>query len=164
MMARMSTRIRHTLTYDAPLMDVAAMLADPDFREQVCEATGMLRHEVTVTGAGTGMYVEIDQTQSAAGVPSFAQKFVGDEINIVQVERWTTVDTADVTVSIPGKPGEMSGSITLRENAGTTTEDVVLDIRVGIPLVGGKIEKLVGDLLIAALKIENATGRGYLSA
>jgi hypothetical protein len=160
----MSTRIRHTLTYDATLNDVAAMLADPEFREQVCEATGMVRHEVTVTGAGTGMYVEIDQVQSSAGVPSFAQKFVGDEINIVQVERWTSVDTADVTVSIPGKPGDMSGSITLREIGDTTTEEVVLDIRVGIPLVGGKIEKLVGDLLVTALKIENATGQGYLSS
>ena len=160
----MSTRIRHTLTYDASLNDVAAMLADPEFREQVCEATGMVRHEVTVTGAGTGMYVEIDQVQSTAGVPTFAQKFVGDEINIVQVERWTSVDTADVTVSIPGKPGDMNGSITLRQIGDTTTEEVVLDIRVGIPLVGGKIEKLVGDLLIAALKIENATGQGYLSS
>ncbi len=160
----MSTRIRHTLTYDASLNDVAAMLADPEFREQVCEATGMVRHKVTVTGAGTGMYVEIDEVQSTAGVPSFAQKFVGDEINIVQVEQWTSVDSADITVSIPGRPGEMSGSITLRESGGTTTEEVVLDIRVGVPLVGGKIEKLVGDLLVTALKIENATGRGYLSA
>ena len=58
----------------------------------------------------------------------------------------------------------MSGTITLSESGGTTTEDVALDIRVGIPLVGGKIEQLVGDLLVAALKIENRVGRDYLSA
>ena len=168
MMAPMTTRIRHALTYDAPLADVAAMLADAAFREEVCEATGVIRHEVTLSGSGPGMHVEIDQVQSSAGVPSFARRFVGDEINIVQVEDWSALDTADITVSIPGKPGEMSGTITLRqieggESAGTTTEDVALDIRVAIPLVGGKIEQLVGDLLIAALKIENRVGRDYLS-
>ncbi len=109
------------------------------------------------------MHVEIDQVQSSAGVPSFAQRFVGDEINIVQVEDWSAIDAADVAVSIPGKPGEMSGTISLSESGGTTTEDIALDIRVGIPLVGGKIEQLVGDLLVAALKIENRVGRDYLS-
>ncbi len=163
MMAAMTTRIRHSLTYDAPLPDVAAMLADEAFREEVCEATGMIRHEVTVSGSGPGMHVEIDQVQSSAGVPSYAQRFVGDEINIVQVEDWTAIDTADITVSIPGKPGEMSGTITLSQSGPTTTEEIALDIRVGIPLVGGKIEQLVGDLLVAALKIENRVGRAYLS-
>jgi len=163
MMAPMTTRIRHTLTYDAPLADVAAMLADATFREEVCEATGMIRHEVTVSGSGAGMHVEIDQVQSTAGVPSYAQRFVGDEINIVQVEDWTATDAADIAISIPGKPGEISGTITLGEAGGTTTEEIALDIRVGIPLVGGKIEQLVGDLLVAALKIENRVGRDYLA-
>jgi len=163
MMACMTTRIRHTLTYDAPLADVAAMLADPAFRKEVCEATGVIRHEVTITGSGAGMHVELDQVRSSAGVPSFAQRFVGDEINIVQVEDWSAIDAADVAVSIPGKPGEMSGTFSLRDSGGTTTEDVALDIRVGVPFVGGKIEQLVGDLLVAALKIENRVGRAYLS-
>ena len=38
-----------------------------------------------------------------------------------------------------------------------------MDIRVGIPFVGGKIEPLVGDMLRAALDIENQVGRDYLS-
>lgn len=163
MMASMTTRIRHALTYDAPLAAVAAMLADPTFREEVCEATGMVRHKVSVSGSGPGMHVEIDQVQSSAGVPSFAKKLVGDEINIVQAEDWTAIDAADVTVSIPGKPGEMSGTITLSESGGTTTEVIALDIRVGIPLVGGKLEQYVGDLLVAALKVENRVGRDYLT-
>lgn len=159
----MTTRIRHSLTYDASLAEVAAMLADPAFRKEVCEATGMLRHDVQVSGAGAGMRVVIDQVQASRGIPSFAQKFVGDEIHIVHVETWTDLDAADVSVTIPGKPGEMAGTIALTESSGTTTEEVVLDIKVGIPLVGGKIEKLVGDLLVAAMKAENKVGRNYLS-
>jgi hypothetical protein len=57
----------------------------------------------------------------------------------------------------------MKGTARLRESGGTTTETVVLDIKVGIPLVGGKIEGLISDLLARALRAENKVGRDYLS-
>ena len=159
----MAKQIRHELTYDAPLTDVAAMLADPAFRQEVCTYQGVLRSEVAVDQSGTNTVVTIDQVQTAQGIPSFAAKFVGDEIRIVQTETWRSADHADVEVTIPGKPGEMTGTATLAESDGATTETVDLTIRVGIPLVGGKIEGLIGDLLVKALKAENAVGRDYLS-
>jgi hypothetical protein len=159
----MSKRVRHDLTYDASAADVLAMLHDPAFREQVCEATGCLRWDVSVEDTSAGTLVTIDQVQPATGIPGFAKKFVGDEINIVQKETWNG-DTAAVEVTIPGKPGQMTGTAALSESGGTTTERVDLEIQVGIPLVGGKIEGLIGDMLLKALKAENATGRAYLSA
>ncbi|MGI8645341.1 MAG: DUF2505 domain-containing protein [Nocardioides sp.] len=159
----MTTRLDHALTYDAPLADVAAMLADPAFRQEVCVRTGTTRHDVSIEGSGAGMHVSIDQAQSAAGIPSYAKKLVGNEIRYVQVEEWSAHDHARVNVAIPGKPGEMAGTIALVEGAGTTTETVTMDIRVGIPLAGGKIESLVADMLRAALEIENTVGRDYLS-
>ncbi|HEU4812565.1 MAG TPA: DUF2505 domain-containing protein [Nocardioides sp.] len=161
----MTKRLTHELTYDAPADAVAAMLADPAFREEVCDVQGVLRRTVTVDGdaASGAMDVTVDQVQAADGIPSFAKKFVGDEINIVQQETWTSPTQGDITVTIPGKPGEMSGTVRLTESGGTTTETVALDIRVGIPLVGGKIEGLISDLLLKALKAENRVGRDYLS-
>ena len=57
----------------------------------------------------------------------------------------------------------MGGTIELREPAGTTTETVDMEIKVSIPLVGGKIESLIADLLRKALRAENAVGRRYLT-
>jgi len=159
----MSRRIKHELTYDAPLAAVAAMLVDPAFREQVCDRQHVLRRKVSVTPSGSGTEVVVDQVQAAEGIPSFAKKFVGDEINIVQKEIWTDAERADVFVTIPGKPGDMRGTIRLEERDGRTTETVSLEIKVGLPLVGGKIEGLVGDLLLKALGKENEVGRDYLS-
>ncbi|MBZ5735066.1 DUF2505 domain-containing protein [Nocardioides sp. TRM66260-LWL] len=159
----MSKRIRHELTYDAPLADVAAMLADPAFRERVCAFQGVTRQTVAIDGSGAGMTVSIDQVQPAKGIPAFATKFVGDEVNIVQQETWSTVDRAALTVTIPGKPGEMEGTVTLTEAGGVTTEVVDLEIKVRIPLVGSKIEGLIGDLLTKALRAENKVGREYLA-
>ena len=159
----MTKRLVHELTYDAAMADVAAMLADPSFREEVCDQQGVLRRLVTVAADDTGTEVTVDQVQAAHGIPSFAKKFVGDEINIVQEETWTTPHEGAIKVTIPGKPGEISGTARLTENGGVTTETVDLTIKVGIPLVGGKIEGLISDLLLKALRAENHVGRGYLS-
>ena len=55
----------------------------------------------------------------------------------------------------------MAGSITLVEAGGTTTETVDVEITVNIPLVGGKIETLIADMLRKALRAEEQ-GRARL--
>ena len=159
----MSKHLTHDLTYDAALDEVAAMLRDPAFREEVCERTGMLRHEVTIENRGEVVEVTIDQVQASQGLPSFATKFVGKEIRIRQEETWTSPDRADLHVTIPGKPGEMAGSIGLVETETGTIERVDAEITVRIPMVAGKIEKLISDMLVKALTTENQVGREYLS-
>jgi len=159
----MAKRITHVMTYDTSLSEVAAMLADADFRREVCERQHVLRSDVAVKPDGEGMQVRIEQFQAADGIPSFARKFVGDEIHIVQTESWGSADRADVTVAIPGKPGDMSGSAVLEESGGRTTETVDLTVKVGIPLVGGKIEGLIADLLLRALRTEEKVGQEWLA-
>lgn len=155
----MATRLRKELTYAAGVEQVAAMLADPAFREEVLARQRVLRGSVTVEGGA----VDIEQVQSADGVPSYARKLVGDEIVIRQHEQWTSPTTADLHVSIPGKPGEMSGTATLTGSGAGTVHTVELQIRVGVPLVGGKIEGLVAALLEKALEKEHEAGVAWLA-
>jgi hypothetical protein len=159
----MSKRIRHELTYDAPVEAVAAMLADPAFREEVCDYQRVISRKVTITPSGGGMDVVIDMVQPARGIPSFAQKFVGDSINIVQSESWSSPTAGEITVAIPGKPGEMSGTARLEPSGSGTVETVELTAKVNIPLVGGKLESLIVGLLEKALVAENTVGREWLS-
>ncbi len=159
----MSTTFSLDLTYDAAMADVDAMLMDPAFRERVCDAQGAIRKTVSVTEEDAGVTVLIDQVQAAEGIPGFAKKFVGDEINLVQTESWFDAENARVEVVIPGKPGQMTGTVNLSESGGVTTERVQMEIKVNIPLVGGKIEGLIADLLKKALRAENAVGRQYLA-
>ena len=158
-------KVSEELRYDgATIEQVHAMLADPAFREKVCDYQGVLRRTVTIDAAGKGMTVSIDQVQAAQGIPGFAKKFVGDEINIVQTEDWTSPEKGNIHVAIPGKPGEMSGTALLTEDPEGTTETVNLSVRVNIPLVGGKIEGLVADLLAKALRAEHKVGVTWLSS
>ena len=160
----MTKKIRQEMRYDGATPDqVYAMLATPDFREQVCEYQRFPKRTVTITPAGGGMNVKVDQHRPADEVPSFARKLVGDEINIVQEEQWSSPTAARLQVSIPGKPGEMRGSVAITGDAGGTTEVVEVEVKVNIPLVGGKIEGFIADMLLRALKAENKVGRRWLA-
>jgi hypothetical protein len=155
----MGTMLTKRITYDASAEEVAAMLDDPAFREAVLERQKVLRGSVDIDGD----VVTIEQVLPATGLPSFAKKFVGDEIDIVQKETWTSPTTCDVELSIPGKPGGAVGTMELVETDGRTTETFRLDVSVRIPLVGGKIESLVADIVSAAIDIEHRVGMERLS-
>lgn len=160
----MATRIVHELTYDAPLEDVAAMLADPAFRTEVCVYQRATKHSVSVEGVqGDPMKVRIEYSQPTDRVPSFARKFVGAETDIVQSETWTSIERGDIHVTIPGKPGDLTGTALLVEEDGVTTETVTLDITVKIPLVAGKIEALIGKIFGSAMRAENRAGQAWLA-
>jgi hypothetical protein len=159
----MAKRITHEMTYDASLAEVAEMLADPAFRREVCDRQRTLRSAVTVEPASAGTVVTIEQFWPAQGMPSFVRKVVGDEIHVVQAESWHAADAADVTVTIPGKPGDMSGTARLAETGGVTTESVDLTVKVAIPLVGAKIEGLIADLLLRGLRTEEKVGKEWLA-
>ena len=66
--------------------------------------------------------------------------------------------------SSPASPARCAAPSGSRESGGTTTETVEMEIKVSIPLVGGKIESLIADLLRKALKAENAVGRALPGA
>jgi hypothetical protein len=154
----MSTKLTKQLTYDAPAEAVAAMLDDVAFREEVLERQKVVRGSAAIDGD----VVTIEQVRSGDDLPGFARKFVGDEITIVQKETWTSPTACDVELSIPGKPGEAVGTMELIESGGTTTESVVLDLTVRIPLVGGRIEALIAGLFKEALDIEHEVGVEWL--
>ena len=156
-------KVTEELRYDgATIQQVHEMLADETFREKVCDAQGVLRHTVKIDASGEGMSVTIDQVQAAKGIPAFAQKFIGDEINIVQSEDWTSKEKGKIQLVIPGKPGEITGTALLTEDPDGTTETVNLTAKVNIPFVGGKIEGLITDLISKGLREEKRVGRAWL--
>jgi uncharacterized protein YndB with AHSA1/START domain len=155
-------RFEHLLRYDAAPEDVYAMLSEPEFRERVCRAQQATECSVDVQQGGAAMTVRVDQKRPADDIPGFARKFVGDHIHIRQEEDWTSPRDADLEVGIPGKPGHLRGTLTLRPDGEGTVETVSGEVKVNIPLVGGKLEGLIVELLEHALKSEKRVGREWL--
>jgi hypothetical protein len=158
--------IRHELTYDASPDDVRTMLADPAFRAKVCEAMEVSGHEVSIDPSDgdpdDGPRVRIDMLQRTQGLPGFARRIVGERTRVIQSEHWHGHE-ADLQVEIPGKPGDIRGHITLAPNGQGTTESFEGRATIRVPLVGGRLERLIHKLFIAGMDTEQAVGRRWLA-
>lgn len=154
---------RHELAYEATPGEVFAMLADPAFREKVSESLDVVSHDVTVTPAGDGFVLVNDQVQRTEGLPAFAKKFTGDSTRAVQREEWADQGGGTLVIEAPGKPSDIRGSITLEPDGAGTTEVVELEIKVKIPLLGGKLEALLADQLHRGIDTEHEIGRAWLA-
>jgi uncharacterized protein YndB with AHSA1/START domain len=155
-------KFRHEITYDAPAADVWTMLSDPAFRQKSCEAMGVVSSTIAVEPTGQGMKVRIDQVQRTEGIPSFARKFAGETTEAVQVEEWSDRRNATLTVRTPGKPTEITGTLTLTEEDGRTIETFDGECRVKVPLIGGKLEGLMSDLFRKGMDKEHQAGVAWL--
>jgi Protein of unknown function (DUF2505) len=153
------------LRYDASPDDVFTMLCDKDFRIEVCKATYATAYDVSIASGSDSVTVRISREMPA---PDVARRFVGDTLEILQVERWggRAADesrVADLSIDIPGKPGSMHGSVALTPTGSGTVEAISGEIKVRIPLVAGKLEREIARGILAAVKTEGRVGRTWLS-
>jgi hypothetical protein len=157
--------LTHTHRYAASAAEVQQMLTDRAFRERVCERLGALSAEVTVTGAGTSAEVLVRQTQAMTGAPAIATKLTGDTVTLEQREVWRSPTAADLAITLPGKPVELrGGSLTLTDRPEGGCEQVVNgDLRVRVPLVGGRLESLLTDVLRGAVRRQAEVGDTWLT-
>ncbi|CAB4686126.1 unannotated protein [freshwater metagenome] len=155
-------KFRHELTYDAPPADVFAMLADPAFREATCAAQDVVSADVSITPRGAGFDLVIDQQQKTTDLPGFARTFAGDSTQAIQRESWSDATGATLVIEAPGKPTSSSGTITLSPKGSGTVEVVELEIKVKVPLIGGKLEKLIGEKIAAGMDVEHTVGSAWL--
>lgn len=150
------------LAYAAPVPAVLAMLQDAAFWDQVAAATGARESRTTVERIGDVVEVVTDQQQDVVGVPSFAKRFVGDSTQAIVRQTWRG-EEAGYVVDSPGKPISISGSATVTATGTGSLLTYDLEVKAGVPLVGGKLERLVCDLTTEGLEKEHAVGAAWLA-
>ena len=156
-------KFRHELRYDAPPDQVFEMLADPAFRQAACEAQDVITSDVALDRDGMGFGLVIDMLQRTDDLPGFARTFAGDSTQAVQRETWSSAAGGDLAIEAPGKPTTMAGTIRLEPAGSGTTEVVELEIKVKVPLIGGKLEKLMAEKVTAGMDAEHGVGVDWLS-
>lgn len=155
-----------TIRFDAPPGAVFAMLGDSAFREEVCRAVGADSYDVSVTSTETTFEAMVETSSPVDGMPTIVRKFLGSTLTLHQVERWTSPTVGTMEVSLPGTPGSFRGTIVLGPDGpdGTgSAQTVEADIKVGVPLVGSKIEAMIGSGLGHVLKVQARVGADWLT-
>lgn len=156
-------KFRHELAYDASPDQVFEMLADPAFREAACAAQDVLSSGVKLTRTGNGFSLTIDQQQKTDDLPGFARAFAGDSTRVIQREEWSDSTGGTLKIEAPGKPSEIAGTITLRPEGSGTVEIVELDVKIKVPLIGGKLEKLLAEKVRSGMDAEHGVGVAWLN-
>lgn len=109
--------------------------------------------EVGFTGTTT---VVRSSRRLPAEVPAAARSLVGDAITIHEVHTWSDPArdgsrTGTVEASFPGVPMSVTGTLALRPDGEGSVMEVRVTTRSSVPLIGGKLEQIVGEQFMKAV-------------
>lgn len=162
-------RYHHTTTYDAPAPVVYAMITDPEFQAQRCQAGNPVHAESSVTpGDGDGAIIWVNR-RMRVDPPGFVKKFTGDQLTIEEIQEWHDSDGSlavrdgTVRVEVAGQPADVTGTLRLDESGGTTTVTMDAEVKVHVPLFGAKVEGYIAGILDKLLTKDSELGRAWLA-
>lgn len=150
----MPTRFEHRAGFSVPAATVYATLVDRTFLDERLRAIGGKGATVVEhTAAGDGVTFRLRQGMDAQKLPGAVRAIVNGDLIVDREERWQADGTGTAKVTIAGVPGEIRSQTRLADRAGGSEQVVTAEVKVSIPLVGGKIEGMiaqqVGKLLAA---------------
>jgi Protein of unknown function (DUF2505) len=158
-------RVSLVLSYPGTTVpDVFAMFGDPAYRRAVADHQHVVDFDCRISMDGEGMDVRLEEAHSTDRIPGFAQKLVGPEIRFVQQETWASPTSADLHVTIPGRPGVVTGTQTLTQSGADVVQHIDLTVRASVPIVGGKVEDLIAGFIGKAFRAENHVAATWLAA
>jgi carbon monoxide dehydrogenase subunit G len=163
----MSTKVTAAMTYEATPAEVWAMFRDPDYVAEKIKHTGGTNPQVSVTETGSDVEVWAIRDLPAQ-VPGFVKTFTGDVIHVVEHARWSPADefgsrSAVATLEFQGTPSTINGRLDLHPSGTGTVVDVEFTVKASVPLIGGKIEGVIGNQIERAVRQENKVGVAWLT-
>lgn len=141
-------RVSHELAGDVET--VYALQTDPDFLERKFAAAGAKDVSVTCDTKPDGSARLVITRRVTVDLPGFAAKFVQPTNTFVQTEDWAPASAdgrrvCTYQVEVQGVPSRIDGTVTLIPVDGRTRQDIVAEVKVSIPLAGGRLEKFAVD-------------------
>jgi hypothetical protein len=155
--------MEHRASFATPAHTVHAAIVDPAYLADRLEALGganasvVERTESTDTGAGTSINTvtfRVRQGLAAQHLPSAVRTLLKGDLVVDRTETWRHDLTGTVRATIPGVPGEINGRMRLSDLDEGSEWVTSLEVRVGLPIIGGKIEKSIGEQVVKLLANE----------
>lgn len=148
----MST-VRHTYRHDVDA--VFSKLTDEAFLRQRAEAAGHRNIVITIEEKSGALEVRVERDVDA-DVPSFAKKFVTPSNHVVDTVRWRDADNGKKGVKdvIVNSRIRIDAEITLRPKNGGCEYAHDHTPKVDVPLIGGRIGKIVDKETSTAVAVD----------
>jgi hypothetical protein len=160
-------KIKALHQYARDVDTVFGLFHNPDFMKVKYEGIGARNVGVLECAGSEGRYTVKVKREVPADVPSLLKTFLNPWNTIVQSETWEGKAggpyRCKLAVEIAGVPVSMSGDMELRAQDDGCVNDVRLEVKCGIPLIGGKLADFVGGDAEKATQAEYEFIRAHLA-
>ncbi len=144
----MATRFSHSAPIDAPLATVFAAYGDESFWHDRMATVGTPADSLDdFVTSGDSVTVTVTQHIPDKDIPDLARKVLPGGLTIVRTSTYTGFDgerfSGTARAEAAGGLGQITGGGEAVSAGGTALESVSGQVKVSVPLLGGKLEKLV---------------------
>ena len=144
----MATRFSHSARIDAQLETVFTSYADEAYWRDRMRAVGSPEDTLDdFASTGDSVSVTITQYIPDEDIPDLARKVLPGQLTIVRTSTFTGFDgerfSGSARAEAAGGIGMIDGSAEVVDAAGVAQESVSGLVKVSVPLLGGKLEKMV---------------------
>lgn len=144
----MARRTELTVQYPHPAEKVHATLSSEAYwTDRIAKIGGPNSSLISFTGDDSGVTVVMRQFIARDGLPSVAQKVVKNDMTINRVEKWGPLNgkaAGEAESKMEGRPKDGIFTTFTLSPAGDGAELACsVEARVGVPIVGGQLEKML---------------------
>jgi hypothetical protein len=159
----MPSRFEHRASFAAPVDTVHATLVDEAFltarlRDIGGKGAALLDHRTSEDGVAVRLRQGVDAQQ----LPGAVRSILSGDLVVEREERWRGHESAG-RATINGVPAEISSRGRLTPRGAGTELVVSAEVKVSIPLIGGKIEKVVAEQVTKLLAAEAEYAEKWLA-
>jgi hypothetical protein len=162
-----SKKFTNTDPYDATVDQMWAMITNQDYVKAKYESMGASNIVFTTFDVSDDSFTMVTERDVPADLPGFAKKIIGETNHVTQTEKWTrTGDSASATEEILVKnvPGGTTGTMQLSPSGTGSSWAADFQIKIGIPMVGGKLEGVMLEETGKNFKMEKAFNDTWLAS
>lgn len=164
---RVATSLEHRSTFTAPADKVFDTVTDEAFlTERLRDIGGKDAALLDHSRNGDRVTFRMRQGVDAARLPGAVRSILNGDLVVEREERWQPdggrhAGTSRVTIA--GVPGEIQGRSHIAGTDSTATLVVSAQVKVSIPLIGGKLEKVVAEQVGKLLAAEAEYAEKWLA-
>lgn len=152
--------INTSLVFPTDPATVFDMLTNTAFLKEVATESGARDCEVQV-------HENVTTSKRTLPAPAEAQKFTGPDIKVVEEIIWGHAApdggrAATLKLNTPGQPMTMNGTVQLRPVGSDTHVTIKGDLKISVPLLGKKLEKMSAPAIIDGIRAEERVGLRWL--
>ena len=147
-------KMKVTHHFDADVETVYALMSDPDFCMRKYADAGATDIQIDSDRRDDGPKL-VSRRKVTVDLPGFAKRVMQPTNTVVQTDEWSAAArSCRYSVEVQGVPSRIDGTVTLTGEGNGTRQEVEAEVKVSIPLLGGKLEKFAVDNGIKALDHE----------